>query len=219
MSRGRFIGLGAAGLVMLGTRTARAGAAKEVTAPVREAIRRRRTVRAFSGRGITRFHLLELLWAAQGVTDTGGRLRAAPSAGALYPLEVHAVTGPGVEGVAPGVHHYRPAGGSLEPTVPGRDLRRDLSDACLRQGWMAEAPVSLVISSVHSRTTAKYGGRGVAYALIEAGCAAENVFLLAGGMGLGAGIVGAFDDEAVARLIALSPDARPLLVMPVGYRR
>jgi len=185
---------------------------------VRKAIALRRTVRSFSSRILSHEQLMGVLWAAQGITDSILGLRAVPSAGALYPLEVCAFIGDGtVVGMKSGVHRYRPRPIDME-TVDDRDLREELARACLSQMWVAQAPMSLVVSAVYSRTTQKYGERGIRYADIEAGCAAQNVFLMAVSLGLAAGIVGAFDDKAVHELTGVGADCYPLLVMPIGYR-
>ncbi len=185
---------------------------------VREAMSMRRTVRRFSSKILREDQLMSVLWAAQGVTDSIKGLRAVPSAGALYPLEIYAFLGDrAVVGMGKGVYHYRPQQTDAE-IVGDEDFRQELARACLSQMWVAQAPLSLVISAVYGRTTRKYGKRGVRYADIEAGCAAQNVFLLAESLGLGAGIVGAFDDDRVRELTGGPPGTEPLLVMPIGYR-
>ena len=116
------------------------------------------------------------------------------------------------------VYHYQPGNHAVEGKAEG-DQRENLARACYSQMWMARAPVSLVIAAEYRRITGKYGERGVRYALMEAGHAAQNVFLQAEALGLGAGIVGAFEDQVVIRALNLPPSHEPLLVMPVGYRR
>ena len=194
------------------------GEQDHVEMPVSKAAALRRTVRSFSSRILSHEQLMGVLWAAQGVTDSIRGFRAVPSAGALYPLEIHAFMGEGtVVGMDSGVHRYRPR--QIDTEMAGdRDLRKELAKACLSQMWIAQAPVSLVISAVYSRTTRKYGERGIRYADIEAGCAAQNVFLMAIALGLAAGVVGAFDDKGVHELTGAAADTYPLLVMPVGYR-
>jgi SagB-type dehydrogenase family enzyme len=185
---------------------------------VREAIARRRTVRKFSSRILRKDQLMGVFWATQGITDSIRGLRAVPSAGALYPLEIYAFLGDrSVAGMEKGVCRYRPQQTDTEK-VNEEDLRQELARACLSQMWVARAPVSLVISAVYSRTTKKYGDRGVRYADIEAGCAAQNVFLVAISLELEAGIVGAFDDDKVRALTGAAAASSPLLVMPIGYR-
>jgi len=174
---------------------------------VEEALARRRSVRAFSGEPLPLERLGQLLWSAQGVTDPRG-LRTAPSAGALYPLEVYAVT-------PEGVFKYLPARHALRKVKSG-DVRKELAAAALGQMWMARAPVCLVIAGVEARTARKYGTRARRYVDIEVGCAAENVFLQATALGLGSVPVGAFDDKKVKAVVGCAADEAPLLIVPVG---
>jgi SagB-type dehydrogenase family enzyme len=158
-----------------------------------------------------------LLWAAYGVSDPRG-LRTAPSAGALYPLDIYAVVGERrVGGLAAGVYHYLPEKHALEPGKPG-DRRTGVSQASLYQAWMAEAPVMLIITGEYRRCQHKYGERGIKYTHMESGHVAQNIFLQAEALGLGAGIVGAFENAAIAQTLGLPPAHDPLLIMPVGYK-
>jgi SagB-type dehydrogenase family enzyme len=182
-----------------------------------EAIKKRRTVRSFSPSALNREQLSQILYAAQGITEERGFKRAAPSGGALYPTDVYAVVGKAApEGPDPGVYRYIPSGHRLEKVTPG-DRRRPLAEACLHQMWMAGAPVNLVITSEYSRICSKYGDRGMRYAMIEAGHVGQNIFLQAQALGLGAGIVGAFEDRKVAEVLGIPGNHEPLLVMPIGY--
>jgi len=184
---------------------------------VEQALAQRRTIRRFSSQALDLQQLSQLLWATDGVNDPRGR-RTAPSAGATFPLDLYLVAGEqGVGTLAAGVYRYRPTEQALELLVPG-DLRGAVARACLQQTWMAEAPVMVVIGADYRRCTARYGERGVRYTHMEVGHAAQNLFLEAGGLGLGAGIVGAFEDQALAQTLKLPRESHPLLVMPVGYK-
>lgn len=190
----------------------------EGTGSLEKAIKERRTVRSFKEDALTMEQLSTLLWAAQGVTEQGGFKRAAPSAGALYPMDVYVVGGDSsVRGLSAGVHHHRPEDNSLTHVTDG-DVRNGLARASLRQMWMARAPISLVITAEYARIRGRYGDRGVRYAVIEAGHIGQNIFLMAEACGLGAGIVGAFDDLEVIRVLKTPQAHEPLLVMPVGYK-
>jgi len=181
---------------------------------VEEAIAKRRTVRAFTSAPLTLAELSQLLWAAQGITDPVRQHRAAPSAGALYPLEVVVVVG-NVTGLASGSYRYQARGHQLN-LERGGDLREELAAAALHQEWLAKAPVVLVIAAVYERTSGKYGDRSARYVPMEVGHAAENVALEAVALGLGAGLVGAFEDVAVARVVGLAPREKPLYLVPAG---
>ena len=183
------------------------------------ALASRRTHRSFQEKPLLLEELAQLLWAAQGITGANGTFRAAPSAGALYPLDLYAVVGEAsVKGLDEGIYRYLPSQHGLEQ-VASTDLRAEMAQACLRQTWMAGASVSLVLTTEYGRIEGKYGTRGRRYALIEVGHAAQNIFLQAEALGLGAGIVGAFDDAGLAKALHLPRAHEPLIVMPVGHTK
>jgi SagB-type dehydrogenase family enzyme len=182
-----------------------------------KSIKGRRTARSFASRELTADQFSQLLWAAQGVTEENGSKRAAPSEGALYPLDIYAVIGNhGVTGRDPGIYHYEPRRHAISPIREG-DRRVSLAKVSLSQMWMASAPIQMVITAEYGRICSKYGERGIRYAMIEAGHAGQNVFLQAEALGLCAGIVGAFDDREVIRQMDIPDHHEPLLIMPVGY--
>jgi len=183
---------------------------------VEAALQQRRTVRHFAARPLTLVQVAQLAWAASGVSDRRG-LRTAPSAGALYPLDLYLVVGERQGGdLAAGVYHYLPDRHALQSLTAG-DQRAPLARACLHQAWMAEAPVIFVLTGEYARCTRKYGDRGIIYTHMESGHAAQNLCLQAVALGLGAGIVGAFDNRAVSHTLGLPASHDPLLVLPVGH--
>ncbi len=186
---------------------------------VEKAIKGRRTVRDFRETGLSLNHLSQLVWAGQGITDSLENKRAAPSGGALYPLDIFILVGEdGVEKVEGGVYRYLPKGHSVLPIAKG-DRRKEIALASLSQMWMARAPVIFIITAEYRRITGKYGERGIRYALIEVGHVGQNLFLQAEALGLGAGMVGAFNDSEVSKIASLPSKHEPLLMMPVGYKK
>jgi len=175
----------------------------------------RRSVRSYTTEPLTLEEVSQLLWAAQGITDSVGR-RTAPSAGALYPLEIYAVAG-NVQGLSPGVYKYDPGKHQLEKVMDG-DIRNELSAAALGQGSVRSGAVAFVITAVYERITVKYGDRGERYVHLEAGHAAQNLCLQATAMELGLVTAGAFDDEKVAEVLNLPEDEKPLYIIPVGRK-
>ncbi len=176
-----------------------------------ETLQRRRSVREFSPEPLTMEQISQLLWSAQGITDPAG-YRTAPSAGAMYPLEIYLVT-------EQGLLHYLPQDHSLQRILDG-DLRRDLYGASLKQESILEAPVTMVFTAVFARTEGRYGSaRSPRYIHLEVGHAAQNVLLQAVALGLGAVPVGAYEDARVSRVLGLPADHIPLYLIPIGHPR
>jgi len=176
-----------------------------------QALARRRSVREFGAQALSEQQVSQLLWAAQGITHPDG-LRTAPSAGALYPLELYVAT-------ASGFYHYHPSEHRLDLHSEG-DLRPALCRASWEQEFVRKAPAVFVIAAVYERTEGKYGHqRGPRYVHMDAGHAAENVLLQAVALGLGAVAVAAFHDEQVRKVLLLPGEQQPLYLIPVGYPR
>jgi SagB-type dehydrogenase family enzyme len=178
-------------------------------ASLAEVLAQRRSIRSFAQEPLTTAQLGQLCWAAQGVTSTRG-YRTAPSAGALYPLEIYVLT-------AAGVFHYEPGSHQLV-AASEEDRRQALYEAALRQDPVREAPAIFVITAVYGRTADKYGPeRSPRYVHLEAGHAAQNLLLQAVALGLGGVPIGAFQDQQVQEALGLPADREPLYLIPVGY--
>jgi SagB-type dehydrogenase family enzyme len=183
---------------------------------VESALLKRRSIRTYSDEPITLAEVSQLLWAAQGVTHHRG-FRTAPSAGALYPLEIYIVAGK-VAGLAAGIYKYKPNPHELLKIVDG-DKRAQLSRAALNQTAVNNAPIVILFSAVYHRTTVKYGQRGIRYAFIEVGHSAQNVCLQAVSLGLGTVPIGAFNDHKVKKILNCEVHEEPVYIMPVGRLR
>jgi len=178
-----------------------------------QALRQRRSVRTFGPGQLSLAQLGQLLWAAQGITSSDD-LRSAPSAGALFPLEMQLAIG-AVEGLMPGVYRYLPHQHRLAQTQAG-DVRDTLAAAARHQTWVLEAAVVLACGAIYARTTAKYGDRGIRYVHIEVGHVAQNVLLQATALGLNSVMVGAFDDTAVHQALGFPAGCTVLCLIPIG---
>ncbi|MEF8784706.1 MAG: SagB/ThcOx family dehydrogenase [Haloarculaceae archaeon] len=187
---------------------------------VEKAITNRRSRREYGEDALTRDELGQLLWAAQGVTEQTSGLRAAPSAGALHPLELYAIVGtPGVKDIETGVYHYRPEKHEIVCGDSG-NVQSELRAAALDQEDIEEAPVDIVVCAVDERTTPKYGERGrKRYVPMEAGHVGENLYLQAEALGLATVSIGAFEDERVQDIVGIPTTQRPLYIFPVGRSR
>ena len=183
-----------------------------------ESVARRRSVRRYKGEPLSLSQLSQVLWSAQGITHAEG-LRAAPSAGATYPLEVYVFVGRGgVEGLEAAIYHYNVENHSLCRHKEG-DLRQQLSTAALDQEFLAQAPVDIVICALYERTAWRYGRRAERYVHMEAGHVGGNTHLQAVALGLAGVMVGAFSDEDVSRVMNLEREVKPLYIIPLGKPR
>lgn len=171
--------------------------------PLWEAIKLRRSLRDYRPTPLSQAELSQLLWAGQGVTATitGYALRAAPSAGALYPVETY-VSVHNVEAIEPGIYHYAVRQHELELVRAG-DFRQDLAAAALDQEFLAEAALVFAWTAIFARSSWKYGQRGYRYVYLDAGHIAQNVALAAVALGLGSCQVAALYDEEVNAILGV----------------
>lgn len=170
----------------------------------------RQSCRDFSSKALSMEQISQLTWAAQG-QEQGDRFRNIPSAGATYPLELFAVT-------ETGFFHYLPGKHALEE-IAKKDLRSKLCSAAWGQDFISTAPLTLVITAEFTRTTGRYGKRGIRYVYMEAGHAAQNIHLQAESLGLGSVAVGAFDDASVSSVLSLPANLESVYMVTIGYRQ
>lgn len=186
-------------------------------------LKNRRSRRYFTNTPLNSKLVSQILWAAYGITEphpevdfVRGGFKTAPSAGALYPLEIYLLSG-NISDIPPGLYKYSPIGHRLK-RISDQDIRSKLANAAFNQLLIAESQAILVYSAVYERTTSKYGDRGKErYVPMDVGHAAQNVYLQATSLGLGTTAVGAFDDEKVKQLLDMPNNEVPMMVMPFGY--
>ncbi len=195
--------------------TAPAAAPQEITLPapdtaggmsLNEALSRRRSVRGFEAKTLDQQQLGQLLWAAQGITDTATGHRTAPSAMAMYPLTVYVCT-------ADGVFTYEPKGHKLV-RVSTEDRRADVTQR--PRGGQA-APVSFVFTGDPSKFGARFPDRAAAFVYLEVGHAAQNLALEATALGLATVPQGGIDAAKVSEALNLPQGTMVVYTMPVGY--
>jgi SagB-type dehydrogenase family enzyme len=180
------------------------------------ALRARKSEREYSDAPVSLGEVSQLLWAAQGVTHSraGYDMRTAPSAGALYPIELHLVA-VRVDGLEAGHYRYR-IGEHQLVEVSGEDRRRALTAAANDQDCVGDAAAVIVVTGVVARTAAKYGQRAERYVHMEVGAVAENVLLQATALGLGSVWVGAFNDRQLGEVLRLAEGEAAYAMLPVG---
>ena len=182
-----------------------------------ETIKRRRSVRSYNNQDIILGELSNLLYYTGGLSGEqwGRKLRAAPSAGALYPIELYLVIHR-VEGLEPGLYHYAVKDHAME-LLRADDLKGEIVIRGLGQEFLGQANLVLVFTAIFQRLRWKYRERSYRYALLEAGHLGQNVYLAGASMGLGVCAVGAFlDDELNSMLGVDGQEEAAVYTLAVG---
>ena len=185
-----------------------------------EAIKNRRSVREYSDKPLTLEEISQILFSAQGITGeyAGSYLRAAPSAGALYPIEIYLII-QNVEGLEKGIYHYNVLEHSLEFIKKG-DFKNEIFKAGLFQEMFLSAPLTLIYTAIFKRTTYKYDDRGYRYIYIEVGHIAQNVSLQCVSLGLSSCVIGAFFDDMVNKLIEVDgKEESAIYIQTIGKKK
>lgn len=185
-----------------------------------QAIEMRRSVRNYSGEPLTLAELSRLLFYTGGINAEryGVRLRAAPSAGALYPIEtylaVHHVTD-----VRHGIYHYNVADHTLS-LIRDADVRGEAVRHGLMQEFLGTCNLVVYFTIILQRLRWRYQERAYRYALLEAGHLAQNLYLTATSLGMGVCAVGAFLDDQVNALLGVDGENEAAVYMlSVGKTR
>ncbi len=187
-------------------------------ASLEKVVGERKSVRSFSDRTISLRDLSRLLLTADGITHSRGewQMRTAPSGGALYPIDIYVVVS-AVESLDKGLYHFQVSDSSLELVAKG-DFDEQAHVASNEQEAVGSSPITLILSARFDRSTVKYSDRGYRYTYMEAGCICQNIYLQAVALGMGTVAVGAFNDDALNKLLGVDGlNEAALLMMPVGY--
>lgn len=177
------------------------------TMTLEKALSDRRSTRTFSSEELGVETIGQLFWAGQGVTHEGG-YRTAPSAGALYPLQLYAVT-------QDRVIRYRPETHDAASRADSSTLQ-ELPALAFDQEFIAAAPLVVLVTGTATRTETKYGAKAEAFVDREAGHAAQNIILQATALGLNSVAVGGFEEGTIEPLLLLPPGERVLYLIPIG---
>jgi len=188
---------------------------------VEQALAYRRSHRRFRDEPLSINDVSQILWAAYGLSLPVKGFLTCPSAGATFPLELYLVVGTedvelsDGEFLEPGAYRYLPHYHVLAYVKPGH-IKEEVYRACLSQKWVLHAKADIVIAANYERTTRYYGERGIRYVVLEAGHCAQNMYLEATALGLGAVAIGAFYDDELAEAIGLREDAKPVYMVSIG---
>ncbi len=118
--------------------------------------------------------------------------------------------------------HWAPSAGNIQPwdfiIVREPEIKRRLAEAALKQTFIQQAPVVIVVCASEDRSSIGYGMRGkTLYCVQDTAAAIQNINLAAYSLGLGTCWVGAFKEEEVREVLEIPRGKRPVAVIPVGY--
>jgi SagB-type dehydrogenase family enzyme len=186
--------------------------------------RSRRSSRDYRGLALRRHEFDALLHTACGVTGTmpwGERtvkLRAYPSSGALYAVEVYPVV-LRVEGLEPAVYHYRSMEHVLEVVGSSLDPAIVVASALpMEREMVAGAAAMFCLVGSFRRHERKYGEGGYRMLVAEAGHISQNLVLAATALGLSARPFGGVFDDVLNHELGLDgEDEQFLLSVIVGH--
>jgi SagB-type dehydrogenase family enzyme len=184
-----------------------------------DALATRRSQRAFGPASLGLLDLAAVLHAAYGVSGTIAgtpqALRAAPSGGALYPLELYCAC-QRVDGLDVALYHYDPLRHGLELLRPlEAPVGDDLSPY---RAVLADSAVVVAMTAMFWRSRFKYGARAYRFALMEAGHVGQNVLLAAAALRLAAVPIGGFYDRAVDAFLGVDGIYEAsLYLVPLGH--
>lgn len=168
-----------------------------------DAMRKRRSIRRYSNKPISLNELSLLIWSVAGITEETAyySFRTAPSAGALHPVETYLIVN-NVTALEPGMYHINVPRFALEMLKQGKFGDKTAS-ACLGQDMCAHAAVVFLWTAVVPRCRSKYQERAYRYIYMDAGHAAQNLYLAATGMDFGCCAIGAFYDDEVNAIVGV----------------
>ncbi len=176
---------------------------------VEKALSQRRSIRTYKDEPLNLAQVSQILWAAQGITDPKSGKRTAPSAMATYLLELYVISGD-VSGLPPGMYKYQAEGHQLVEVAKG-DMKAKLFESA-GQAPIKAAPAALVIAGDSERS------RNPNSMYLEAGHAAQNVYLQAVSLNLGTVVMAGFKPEEVKEALNLPKGEVVIYIMPLGRK-
>lgn len=197
-----------------------------------DCVARRSSRRQWTKEPLTFEELSFLLWATQGVKEVMGgnyaTLRTVPSAGARHPFETYVLANR-VDGLEPGVYRYLPlthellrhaCAGDRHEAIHRFDAvraREQLRLATFGQGFVADGAAVFMWACVPYRGEWRYTIAAHKVMLLDAGHMAQNLYLACEAIGAGTCTIGAYDQEALDRLLGLDGHEQySIYLAPVG---
>ena len=184
-----------------------------VSATLDAVLSERRSVRDYQDTPITKQELSNLLWAAQGITDSQKGKRTAPSGQMIYPITLHVALSSGVD-ILPGVYAYHASEHQLikEMDETGKQGVIDI----LAQKSVKSAPACLVMSGNYTPYQ-KFGTDMANQSMyLEGGHIAQNFLLELSDLNLAGVPFSGFNPEDVGKALGLDSDHPVIYAIAFG---
>lgn len=172
--------------------------------PLMQALKERKSNRAYKAEKLPEQVLSNLLWAAWGVNRPDGK-RTAPSAMNRQEIDIYVV-------LAEGAYLYDAKAHALNPVATG-DFRAQTGG----QPFVKEAPLNLVYVADLARMGAGPEQDKIVWYASAAGFISQNVYLFCASERLATVVRGSVDRAPLTGTLSLRPDQRIVLAQTVGY--
>lgn len=183
---------------------------------VEEALGNRRTVRVYDESPLSLEHLSQMLWAAQGITDSSGH-RTAPSGHGIYPIDLYVAVSDVTE-LDSGLYHYIAKSHSLGLIREG-EQKTDLAKVT-PQPHPQGAPVTIYMSGNYLKPQEFFDSEASKQVTLqESGHIGQNLYLQAESLGLGMVVMGGFDPEIAREVLGLTEDDNVIYLIPIGNKK
>jgi SagB-type dehydrogenase family enzyme len=176
---------------------------------IEKALSERRTLRTYRDQPLTMAEISQVLWAAQGITEPKKGLRTAPSARAMYLLQLYLIADH-VTNLPAGMYKYQPQGHQLIKVADGE--AKSILFGAAPQNPIKNAPAVILVSGFPAKAT------NPTWMCLEAGHVAQNVALQAVSLKLGIVTIGGFKPEEVKKALKLPENEQPIYILPVGKK-
>ena len=174
--------------------------------PLMQALKERKSSRAFSDKKLSKQALSDLLWAAFGINRPDSGMRTAPSAHNMQEIDIFVA-------MQKGLYLYEPKQHTLKLVS-----KKDIRSVTGKQDFVVVAPVNLIYVADYSRMD-KVGKEKDFYSAIDTGFIAQNVYLYCASKGLATVARGWVDKEALRKVMNLGPEQRIILTQTVGHEK
>jgi SagB-type dehydrogenase family enzyme len=175
---------------------------------LRRTVLKRRSIRKFGGGSVSFNNLANIIFNAYAITaktilkpGIEQKLRAVPSGGALFPLELY-VASFKVDGLRPGIYHYNVEAHSLELVREGQ-FSEEFGRAVFYEDMFKDVSATFIITGRIRRSFIKYGERSYRFMMLEAGHLGQNICLTSFALELGCLMLGGFYDDDIDGIIGV----------------